>query len=206
MKTLEIIPIYFPLFCLSIACIVYELATVVRAYYLTPRKPFLAIKRSTLGISIVLRSPIKRVWLFNVTIAPTFRTNHIILKPIAFALLALLFIACESPTQSVNCDPSNTVEWYTDITPQSIKENNNPWVDTNGHGIIYKSDYRIRLAKVTAFMHGDAYTILFATCDECSGSSYDWLEIDFGDLPNGWESLRVSIVADTVLEINAEGK
>lgn len=86
------------------------------------------IKRSTLGTNIVVRSPISRRWLFNITIAPKRETLEIettfpnVLAKIGYAFtlcaIALLFLGACSPTTSEPDD--GLVGWYSDYTVDQL--------------------------------------------------------------------------------------
>jgi hypothetical protein len=120
-------------------------------------------------------------------------------------LFALLFIGCDTIAGNVEFGRTDYpgwegVEWYTDITPANLRTGSNPFVSVeNDRGkeyVLYTSDYPIKNANVTATVGSKLVNIEFATSDG-EAVNGDWLVFDLNDLPIGWTSVRVFIVADT---------
>ncbi len=94
MNSSLLIPIIPTLLTLLVACLIYEFTDTTKAYYQTPRKAILAWKRSSLGLTIVLRSPIQRLWLFNISIGNNPILPRYSLRFASLAIIALVFMAC----------------------------------------------------------------------------------------------------------------
>lgn len=184
------------------------------------KKPIVKIKRSSLGTNIVIRSPFSRVWMFNITLAPKRELEisttlpYILAKgAMAYVLVAiaiLFFMGCgASPMESMEQGQNGDgVEWYTDITPKSLANKTNPWVsienDRGREYVLYTSDYEIKRATVVAKVGGKYVEVDFADSDGEAENS-DWVVFDLADLPKGWESIRISIVAYTEAENAVKG-
>lgn len=126
-----ILPFLFALWPACWALVVFYIATLYKHH--KTLKPIFAYKRSTLGVTMVFRSPFKRLWLFNISIG-----NNITLRPaLRFAALlsiALVYWACDTSTSPVDKPKTHYAHfadtlWHDDMAIW----NNGDTVETDYH-------------------------------------------------------------------------
>lgn len=87
-------------------------------------KPIISIKRSTLGTSVVIRSPFSRCWLFNITLAPRMPWDATwVCKRIEWAfgiaVVALFLMGCNN-AESITRADANRINVITRYIPDSL--------------------------------------------------------------------------------------